>query len=202
MDIRSVTGVGLGLPGRVKRVRGIALVIAFPVCLALALSGCATMRYPKAYKVEGTECVDFKELDDEKALKLIALIYNVKHQDAVDDIARSLALEQYMNLVKKRNSVYCRNSGIFDIKYDKVVLKKMGDEDLYKLYEDLEPRAGTYYMESAKELSEAQNTQRITYLTAICCVANEMRRREGTRQAMAVAGQVLAGALTVAMSFI
>lgn len=160
------------------------------------------MRYPSQFKVEGKECKEFKELDDEKALKLIALIYNVRRDTPADDIARSLALEQYINLVAKRKSNYCKGSGIFDIKYDKVSLGGYEDEDLIKLYEDLEPKADGYRMESAQELSEAENARRIVYLTAICCVVREMKKRERTRQAMTVAGQVLAGALSVAMALI
>jgi hypothetical protein len=160
------------------------------------------MRYPNQFKVDGKECRDFKELDDEKALKLIAMIYNVRGEDATGEIARRIVLEQYINLVAKRKSRYCKGSGIFDIKYDKVDLAKYEDEELIRLYEDLEPRAGGYRMESAQELSESENAKRIVYLTAICRVAGEIKKRDNTRQAMNVAGQVLAGALTVAMSLI
>jgi len=50
------------------------------ICLCAIVSGCATMRYPSAYKVEGKEFKEFKDLDDESALKEVALIYNVRHE--------------------------------------------------------------------------------------------------------------------------
>ena len=74
------------------------------VCLCIMLSGCATMRYPNAYKVEGREFKEFKDLDDERALKVVALIYNVKHESWEDGVARSLALEEFQGLLEKRNS--------------------------------------------------------------------------------------------------
>ena len=64
------------------------------VFLCLVLCGCATVRYPCAYKVEGQEFKEFKDLNDERALKLLALIYNVKHEAWEDGIARSLALRE------------------------------------------------------------------------------------------------------------
>jgi len=46
--------------------------------VVMILSGCATMRYPRAYKVEGNEVQEFKDLDDDKALKAVVMIYNIK----------------------------------------------------------------------------------------------------------------------------
>jgi len=171
-------------------------------CLCAALSGCATMRYPSAYKVEGKEVKDFKDLDDDQALKVVALIYNLKHECWEDGIARSIALEEYLKLLVKRNSQYVKNSGIFDTKYDKVKISSWKDEDLMKLYDSLVPKARDYYTECAPELTETQNAQRITYLTAINVAIKELKKRDVTQKVAAVAGQVLVTALSVALSMI
>jgi len=160
------------------------------------------MRYPSAYKVEGKEFKEFRDLDDERALKVVALIYNVKHESWEDGIARSLALEEFQGLLEKRSSKYVKKSGIFDIAYDKVKISTWNDEDLLKLYDCLAPKAACYYQDRASELTEIENAERITYLTAINSLVKELKKRDITRKAMAIAGQVLTTALTVALSMI
>lgn len=172
------------------------------ILAAVMLSGCATMRYPSAYKVEGREFKEFKDLDDERALKVVALIYNVKHESWEDGVARSLALEEFQGLLEKRSSEYVKKSGIFDIAYDKVKISAWSDEDLVKLYDCLAPKTACYYTDRAPELTEIQNAERITYLTAINSLVKELKKRDITRKAMAIAGQVLTTALTVALSMI
>lgn len=160
------------------------------------------MRYPCAYKVEGSEVKDFKDLDDDRALKLIALIYNVQHQTWEGGVARRIALEQYQGLIAKRKSDYIKKSGILEMQYEKVLLAKWKGEDLVKLYDCLYPKACTYYRDAAPELNEAQNAERITYLTAIEAVVKELKRRDATDKAVMIAGQVLSTLLTVAMAMI
>lgn len=160
------------------------------------------MRYPSAYKVEGKEVREFKDLDDDKALKAVVLMYNAKSDIWEDSIARSIALEEYLKLLKKRRSAYIRKSGIFNIKYDKVKISKMKDADLERLYDALIPKAELYRMDSAPELSERQNAGRIIYLTAISSVITEMKRRNNTRNIISIAGQVLITALTVALQIL
>ncbi len=179
--------------------------IRFPaliICLSLIVCGCAAMRYPGAYKVEGREFKEFKDLDDERALKLVALIYNVKTQCWEDGIARGIALEEYQGLLAKRKSPYIKNSGIFDIKYDKANIPSWKDGDLARLYDCLYPKANAYYADSAPELSETQNARRIVFLTAVNAVIRELKKRDITRKAVMIAGQVLTTALTVALSLI
>jgi len=173
-----------------------------PLCVCLLVSGCATMQYPTRYKVEGKEVKEFKELDDDRALKLIALIYNVKHEIWEDDIARSIALQQYIGLLEKRRSQYIKKSGIFEISYEKVDITKWKDDDLVKLYDALEPKAALYYVDAAPELTETQNAGRIMYLTAMSAITTEMKKRNNTRNAVSIASQVLLGALTVALSIL
>lgn len=158
------------------------------------------MRYPGVYKVAGTEVKEFQELDDEKALKLVALIYNVRQETWEGGVAKNLALQEYIGLLAKRNSKYLKNSGIFQITYDEVDLKTWKDNDLIKLFESLEPKASAYYMDSAPELTETQNAERVVYLTAETAIAMEMKRRNNTRNAVTIASQVLMGILTVALS--
>lgn len=169
---------------------------------ALVFSGCATMRYPTSYKVEGKEVSEFKELDDDKALKLVVMIYNVKTTEWEEGIARNISLGEYINLLGKRSSVYLKKSGIFEVKYDRIDLKKWKDEDLLKLYDALMPKAERYYIEAAPGLSETENAERIMYLTALSAVHTELEKRDNTRSAVSIAGQVLMGALTVALSFL
>jgi len=172
------------------------------IAVSIVSSGCATMRYPSAYKVEGKEVKNFKELDDDKALKLVALIYNIKSEATEDSIARSIALEEYLALLAKRNSKYIKKSGIFDIKYDKVKLSVWEDEELIRLCDALAPKTENFYMDSAAELTEIQNAQRIMYLTAINAIAREIHKRQNTKTVMSVASQVLLTALSAAMALI
>lgn len=171
-------------------------------CFTVILSGCATMRYPRAYKVEGKEVGEFKDLDDDKALKAVVLMYNAKSDIWENSIARSIALEEYLKLLKKRRSAYIKKSGIFNIKYDKVKVSRMKDEDLERLYDALVPKAEIYRMDSAPELSEIQNASRIIYLTAISSVITELKKRENARNIISIASQVLVTALTVALQIL
>lgn len=160
------------------------------------------MHYPKTYKVEGKEVSEFKELDDDKALKLVVLIYNIKHEEWEESKARSIALQEYIGLLAKRKSAYLKKSGIFEVKYDKVNLKTWKDPDLIKLYESLIPKAETYYLDVAPELTETQNADRIMYLTAMSAIDTQMKKRNNTRNAITIASQVLLGVLTAALSML
>jgi len=160
------------------------------------------MRYPSTYKVEGKEFKQFKDLDDERALKVVALIYNVQAETWEDGIARSIAIEEYQDLLRKRKTQYVKDSGIFKIEYDKVKLSTWKDEDLIKLYEYLAQKASVFYVDAAPELTEIQNTERIVYVTAVNAVSKELKRRDISQKAMMFAGQVLATALSVALSMI
>jgi hypothetical protein len=160
------------------------------------------MRYPRAYKVEGKEVQEFKDLSDEQALKVVALIYNVAHESWEDGAARSIALEKYLTLLAKRRSAYIRDSGVFGIKYDKVNLASWKDDDVVKLYNALIPAADSYYMDTSQDLTDIENARRIMYLTALNSLDDEMKRRDMKRSAVAMAGNVLMTALMVALSMI
>jgi hypothetical protein len=160
------------------------------------------MRYPRTYKVEGKVVKEFKELDDDKALKLVVMIYNIKHEDKLDSIARSIALDEYISLLAKRNSPYLKKSGIFKVQYKKVDLKKWDDRQLAGFFEDIRPKAERFYAGAGTEISETQNTERIMYLTALSAVDTELRRRDNTRDVIKVGGQILFGVLTAALAIL
>jgi len=176
--------------------------LALIVCLSLLLAGCATMRYPRNYMVEGKEYKEFKELDDEKALKVITMIYNVKYENWEEETARAIALEEYIKLISKRNSKYVKASGVFDIKYDRVDISEWGDKDLVELYDALVPKAELYYKESDRSLTEVQNIERIVYMTAMNAISRELKKRNNTRNAISVGSQILSGVLMIALSII
>lgn len=165
-------------------------------------SGCATMHYPKNYVVEGKVVNEFKELDDERALKLVAMIYNVKPEQWEEEVARNISLKEYVGLLKKKNSAYLKKSGVFEMQYDDVNLKTWKDADLAKLYKAIMPKAREYYVETGPELSDMQNTERIIYLTALSAVRTEMDRRGNMRNIVSVGSQILVGALSIALSMI
>lgn len=178
------------------------LVLTALLCTCAITSGCATIRYPTSYRIEGKEAKEFKDLDDEKALKLVVAIYNVKYEDWEDGIARSIALQEYIGMLGKRKSAYLKDSGVFEMQYDKVKLPSWNDDDLMKLYDSLEPKARPYYLDASAELTEVQNTARIMFLTAESVVAAEMKKRNMRHTTLAVATQVLVGVLTMALSLI
>lgn len=175
---------------------------AITVLICFTLCGCAAMRYPTCFKVEGKEFKEFKDLDDDKALKVLALIYNVQPATYDQGVARSIAIEEYQGLLSKRRSKYVAESGIFQIKYDKVNLRAWTNGDLEKFYRTMYPKAVCYYQDAAPELSEQQNAERIIYVTAVNAAAKELKRRSSADRAMTVAGQLLAGALSIALAMI
>ena len=175
---------------------------ALLMILSIALCGCVTMNYPRAYKVEGKEFREFKELDDDKALKIVAMIYNVRHADWEGTMARNITLDEYINLLRKRRSLYIKKSGIFNIKYEKQKLSKWKKEELERLYDLLEPKTQNYYIETANALTEGQNAIRITYLTAMGCVVRELERRQNTDAVIGTAMQVIITALSVALQML
>ena len=158
------------------------------------------MRYPGGFKVDGKEYKEFKDMNDEDALKVVAQIYNLRHETWEDGIARSISLEKYQELLKKRRSEYVKKSGIFDIKYEKTDVASWQEEDVAKLYEALEPKIEVYYVGKSGDLTEIQNASRIMYLTAISAVGDEFKKRRNTKTAISVAGQLLVTALTIASS--
>ena len=172
------------------------------VLLSAVLCGCATMRFPRAYKVDGKEYAEFKDLDDEKALKVIAGIYNVQPENWEESVAKGITLDQYLTLLAKRKSRTIRESGIFNLKYDKVKLSSWKEGDLAKVYDALTPKADEFYNDSSCDLTERQNARRIVYLTAVNAISKELKNRSNAGNAIALGGQALATVLMVALSMV
>ncbi len=178
----------------------IALIVMV-ACLSV-ISGCATMSYPSAYKVEGKEVKDFKGLSDEQALKIVALIYNTSRETWEDRMARDIALNEYVTLLKKRHSAYINKSGIFNMQYDKTNLSSWKRDDLIKLYDALGSAANSYYMDSAHDLTEIENAKRIAYLTAINSIEKELKKRDSSKNVAAIAVNALGAAILFALSMV
>lgn len=146
--------------------------------------------------------MSFKDLSDDQAMKMFALIYNLKVDTWEDETAKGIALSEFREFLKKRKSKFIKKSGIFEVEIEKVDLKKWTDHDLMKVYNALEPKARVYYESSAADLSEEENARRVMYLTAMSAIVKDLRNRETTQGALQVAGDVLMIALSVALSFI
>ena len=70
------------------------------------------------------------------------------------------------------------------------------------MYDCLYPKACRYYEDTAADLTETQNAERIVYLTAVNVVAKELKKRDITAKAMSFAGQILVGVLSIALGMI
>lgn len=170
---------------------------------AFILAGCASTRLTHGYKVEGQQIAEFENLSDELALKMVILIYNTTTDGFSEETAKSITLDKYIILLDKRKSKYLEDSGVFDLTYEKIDIKKWSDQDLIKVFEEL--RAETmlkYQHRTISHLTEEENAHRIIHLTGLKEIARELKARENTRYAWDIAGQVLATALSVAVSII
>jgi len=175
------------------------LIIA---ALCGSLTGCATTRQQLGYKVEGKEYKTFEELDDDKALKMVVMIYNVDTNSEEEIVAKNITLTKYMRMLKGRNSKYLKESGVFDLSYEKIYLNKWHDEDIMRVFKYLQSQPEKYDFETAAELPEQLNARRIVYLTAMVSIAEEAKKRDSTRYAMDMFGNFLGIALAVAVSLI
>ncbi len=178
------------------------LFLLIVIALCFSLTGCATTRQQLGYKVEGKEYKTFEELDDDKALKMVVMIYNVNTNSQEEIAAKNIALTKYMRILKGRNSKYLKESGVFDLGYEKIYLNKWHDEDLRRVFKYLQSQPEKYDFETTAELTEQQNTRRIVYLTAMVSIAEEVKKRDNSRYAMDVFGNMLGVAIAVAVSLI
>ena len=167
------------------------------------VAGCATTKFSYKYKIDGEEHADFTKLSDEQALKAAVMTYNVKTESADELIAKTLTLQSQMDMLSKRKSSYIKDSGVFDqIKFDRLDLKTWTDDDLILAYNSLKDKANLSYNKPSAALDERENARRIVYMTGMQALVNELEHRENTKQAWAVASQLLSAALTVAVSMI
>ncbi|MEA3489385.1 MAG: hypothetical protein U9R44_03460 [Candidatus Omnitrophota bacterium] len=171
-------------------------------CLCALLSGCATTKHHYGYKLEGKEYKTFAELDDEHALMMIVMIFNVPAETFEDGVAKNITISRFMETLGKRKSAYLKNSGVFGLAHEKVELKNWNDDDLLAVYNALEPKVSAHYLKPVSELSDRENAARIVRLTGMSAVVSELRKRSNTRQAWNVLAQVLVVALNVALAAI
>lgn len=172
------------------------------LCASLALSGCATTMQNHGYKVEGKEYVNFEDLDDDHALKMVVMLYNAPAETYEESVAKHLSIEKYTELLKKRNSKYLKNSGVYDLKYEKIDIKKWTDEELLVVYDTLDIKSKRHKYMPVSSLTEEENTKRIVHLTAVDIIAKELKGRANTRQAWGFVANALAIAASIAVSII
>jgi hypothetical protein len=169
--------------------------------LCLLVTGCATTKhYKHSFKIEGKEYKKFKDLDDEQALQMVVMFYNVPEETYEDGVARGLTLEMYMEALEKRKSEYLKSSGVFDLAYKKVELKTWDDQNLVNVYDALEKKVINQGFRLISELSERESAVKIVRLTGMNSIVQELKNRQITREAWGVAAQLLTVALQVALT--
>ncbi|NQT32315.1 MAG: hypothetical protein HQ594_01415 [Candidatus Omnitrophica bacterium] len=138
-----------------------------------------------------------KDLSDEDALEIGALIYNVRPENKKDEIARNLTIGEYMIEMKARRSEVVISSGILELEYEPIPLRKWKNEELGELYTSLQYGTGSYSHRPEHALRSRENALRIIRLTALDLTQAEMDRRESAWQGWAIFGHVLGVALSV-----
>jgi hypothetical protein len=177
-------------------------ILSILLCASLLLSGCASGKYAHGYKVGEQEFVAFDDLSDENALKMVVLIHNVPAETYEEGVAKNLALKEYTGLLKKRNSKYLKESGIFELTYDKINFNEWDDEDLLTIFEALERKSNKYKYTPVSSLTDKENAARIVHFTGMAILAKELKKRINTQRAWAFVSNALTVALGVALAFI
>ncbi|MFQ5953091.1 MAG: hypothetical protein ACE5JK_06775 [Candidatus Omnitrophota bacterium] len=172
------------------------------LCASLALSGCATTRHLHGYKVGEMEYMSFEDLDDANALKMVVMFHNVPAETYEESVAKNLTIGTYTELLKNRKSKYLKESGVFEIAYEKINLKKWEAEDLLAVFEALEIKSNKYKFMPVSTLKAEENAERIIHLTSMSLIASEFRGRVNAQRAWGFLGQALTVALGIALSVI
>jgi len=168
----------------------------------LALGGCVST---------GTQCgslgkyrmsEQLKNINDEEALRIYCEIYNVPVKTKADEVARNIALGEFMKTVKRRSTRRIKESGVYDIEYEEVRLNKWSDTELASLYKHLEKESGDFSIEPDYVLSESEKGLKVVRATAMYVVFKEAKRRDSLKRGMELAAKALSVALTVALSII
>lgn len=178
---------------------GRSLLLAIGVCFLLY--GCASTKLPHVYLVEGKEYKNFDSLNDEDALKAVVMTYNVPVEGKAEETAKIITLQEQMEKLRKRKSVYIVSSGVFEmIVFGKIDLSLWPEEDLIDTYNELRKTAAMSTRFEA--LKEEENAKKIVYVVGMQGLVNELERRTNKKQAWQIASQLLAAALSVAVSII
>lgn len=177
-------------------------ILSILLCASLLLSGCASTKFAHGYKIGEKEFVQFKDLNDENALKMVVLLHNVSAETYEEGVAKNLTIEEYTKLLKKRNSKYLKESGVFELAYDKINFNEWGDEDLLTIFEALERKSNKYKYEPVSSLTDQENASRIVHFAGMAMIAKELKKRTNTQRAWAFISNALTVALGVALAFI
>lgn len=180
--------------------RVICIVIGMVVLLS---SGCAS---PGKAPGRGTDDKDkypfLKGMDDEKALETTVAIYNARPENYQDEQVRLVALQEFMDALRNRDSELISESGVFDLEYKDPELEQWPDEKILDIYEYLDQRIKNTNVAGIMEAGEEENSWRMIYMVSRDALAREGKRREGLRAFWKVFSQVLNVALAVAISVI
>lgn len=172
------------------------------VCFLLILSGCATTGNVGVLDGGGKKSKKFKQLSDEEALKTVVTMYNVVTEAGDDQVAKSIALDVYLQELMKRKSAYIASSGVFELSYEHQALDKWTDREIAEMYKTLECKVQVYETTKPEELNEDGKALRLIRITAMDAVYKEGTKRDIFRNAMDVAMNALMIAANIALAMI
>lgn len=165
------------------------------------LAGCATAG-TMAFKEGSAECKKFKDLSDDEALKTVADLYNVVPETDKDGVAKNVALTEYFKELKARKSKYVDESGVYDLGYVEIDLRKWSDGEIVELYNYLESGIRKYESGKIEEMTGKDRSMMAIYMTARNAVYKEGKRRDLMSNITQIVGTVLVAALNVALAAI
>lgn len=179
----------------------ICKIVAVFLCISLA--GCAGTRSNIiGYSKETPQVKKFKDLSDREALEMVVELYNAKPSVNEDVLAKNIALQTYVEQLRKRKSKYLESSGIFDLEYTPVGYEKWDDKKIVALYKYLDSKIYAGSWDRISELPEEDRRMMVIRITARDVVYKEGRHRDIVRQSAEIAGQVLMTALSILASVI
>ena len=155
-----------------------------------------------AFKEGSPEYKKFKDLSDDEALKTVADLYNVVPETDKDGIAKNVALTEYFKELKARKSQYVDGSGIYNLAYVEIDLKKWSDDEIVELYRYLESAMRKYESVKIEEMTGKDKSMMAIYMTARNAVYKEGKRRDLMSNITQIVGTVLVAALNVAIAAI
>jgi len=180
------------------------LCVVMTVAMCVSVYGCASTgnNAKGIYISEKAEYKEFKELTDQEAVDMVCRIYNVIARTRFEEMAKSIALSEYMKALGKRKSALVRDSGILNVEYEKVDIRKWTNDEIISFNSLLNARLAKYSTEPLAYLTDEENIERVVFLTARECVASDIKRRQGFEYGMGVAEMLLGAAASAALSFI
>ena len=184
-----------------KRRIGHILILAILFFSHLCIAGCATSRN----HMKGPVAVDYRHLrglDDSAALNRVAEIYNTPVETKAEEVAKNLALEDFIEELKSRRSEVIEQSGIFDVQYERIELKNWRDEDLVETFEVLQSRAKMHDARPVSRLTHKEKIIRIIHVKGMDSIYDEFKKRDTTKNVLSFLGQVLGVALSVAAGMV